>query len=160
MVECRPPEKVLWREVDMVEENLRLTRRWFEEVWNQKNAATIHELMAAECVSHNTSDTGDVVRGPVAFAELQRKLLDAFPDMRIVVEEAFGSGDLVALRWSATMHHKGDGLGMPATGAAVKITGMSMARIRDGKIIENWDEWDKLGMFQKIEAARAKAANG
>ena len=144
----------------MADANVELTRRWFEEVWNQKKTATIHELMDTQCVSHNTSDTGDVLRGPAAFCELQKKLLDAFPDMRITVEEAFGAGDIVAARWSATMHHKGEGLGMPPTGAAIAITGMSMARIRNGKIVENWDEWDKLGMFQTIEAARAKAANG
>jgi steroid delta-isomerase-like uncharacterized protein len=144
----------------MADANVELTRRWFEEVWNQKKTATIHELMDAHCISHNTSDTGDVLRGPAAFCELQKKLLDAFPDMRITVEEAFGTGDLVAVRWSATMHHKGEGLGMPPTGAAIQITGMSMARIRNGKIVENWDEWDKLAMFQKIEAAQAKAANG
>jgi steroid delta-isomerase-like uncharacterized protein len=144
----------------MVDANVQLTRRWFEEVWNQKKTATIHELMDAQCVSHNTSDTGDALRGPEAFCPLQKKLLDAFPDMQIIVEEAFGAGDIVALRWHATMHHHGEGLGMPPTGAEIQVTGMSMARIRDGKIIENWDEWDKLGMFQKIDAARAKAANG
>jgi predicted ester cyclase len=144
----------------MVEKNLELTRRWFEEVWNQQKTEAIHEMMAAECVSHNTSDDGEVLHGPQAFAGLQRKLLDAFPNIQIVVEEAFGAGDMVAARWSATMHHKGEGLGMLPTGAEIHITGMSMARIRDGKIIENWDEWDKLGMFQKIDAARAKAANG
>jgi predicted ester cyclase len=144
----------------MADANVEITRRWFEEVWNQKKTATIHELMDAQCVSHNTSDTGDVLRGPAAFCELQKKLLDAFPDMRITVEEAFGAGDLVAVRWSSTMHHRGEGLGMAPTGAEIQITGMSMARIRNGKIVENWDEWDKLGMFQKIEAAQAKAANG
>jgi steroid delta-isomerase-like uncharacterized protein len=143
----------------MVEKNLELTRRWFEEVWNQQKTEAIHEMMSTECVSHNTSEDGEVLRGPEAFAGLQRKLLGAFPDIRIVVEEAFGAGDMVALRWSATMHHKGEGLGMPPTGAAIHLTGMSMARIRDGKIIENWDEWDKLAMFQKIDAARAQAAN-
>jgi steroid delta-isomerase-like uncharacterized protein len=144
----------------MVEKNLELTRRWFEEVWNQQKTQAIHEMMSPECVSYNTSHDGEVLRGPEAFAGLQRQLLDAFPDIRIVVEEAFGAGELVAVRWSASMHHKGEGLGMPPTGAAVRITGMGMARIRDGKIIENWDEWDKLGMFQQIDAARAKAANG
>jgi predicted ester cyclase len=144
----------------MADANVEITRRWFDEVWNQKKTATIHELMDTQCVSHNTSDTGDVLRGPEAFCLLQKKLLDAFPDMHITVDEAFGAGDLVAVRWSATMHHRGDGLGMPPTGAAIEITGMSMARIRNGKIVENWDEWDKLGMFQKIEAAQAKAANG
>jgi steroid delta-isomerase-like uncharacterized protein len=144
----------------MPDANVELTRRWFEEVWNQKKTATIHELMDAQCLSHNTSETGDSLSGPEAFCELQKKLLDAFPDMHITVEEAFGAGDIVAVRWSATMHHKGEGLGMPPTGAEIHITGMSMARIHNGKIVENWDEWDKLGMFQKIDAARAKAANG
>ena len=67
-----------------------------------------------------------------------------------MVEDAFGAEDRVVLRWSATMTHRGDQLGMPATGKVVRITGITIARIRDGKIIEGWDNWDQLGMLKQI----------
>jgi steroid delta-isomerase-like uncharacterized protein len=141
----------------MVEKNVALVRRWFEEVWNQKKGETIRELMAAECVAHGTSETGGDLHGPEGFLELHARLLEAFPDMHIEVQDAFGSGDMVAVRWVGTMHHRGNGLGIAASGAEVKIMGMGVARVVEGKVQETWDCWDKLGMFQQIEAG-AKAA--
>lgn len=143
----------------MVEENVALTKRWFEEVWNQKKSATIRELLAPECVAHGTSETGGDLHGPEGFLELHRRLLNAFPDMHIDVQDCFGAGDQVAVRWTATMHHRGNGLGMEASGAEVKINGMGFARFVGGKVVETWDSWDKLAMFQQVDAARkAKAA--
>ena len=52
------------------------------------------------------------------------------------------------------MTHKGDGLGVRATGKKVKITGMSIARIVNGKIVEGWDNWDRLAMLEQIGAYR------
>jgi predicted ester cyclase len=70
----------------------------------------------------------------------------------VVVEDAFGAEDKVVLRWSATMTHRGDHLGMPASGKPVRITGITVARIRDKQIIEGWDNWDQLGMLKQIGA--------
>jgi predicted ester cyclase len=50
------------------------------------------------------------------------------------------------------MTHRGDHLGMPASGKHVRITGMTVARIRDKQIIEGWDNWDQLGMLKQIGA--------
>lgn len=50
------------------------------------------------------------------------------------------------------MTHKGTGLGVPPTNNRVVITGMSIARIVDGKIIEGWDNWDRLAMLEQIGA--------
>ena len=70
------------------------------------------------------------------------RIRGAFPDINIVVEDVFGAEDKVVLRWSATMTHRGDHLGMPATGERVRISGMTIARIGDKQIIEGWDNWD------------------
>jgi steroid delta-isomerase-like uncharacterized protein len=137
----------------MVEENVALTRRWFAELWNQKKPGIIRELVAADCVAHGTSETGGDLLGPRGWLELHARLVNAFPDMHIELHEVMGVGDLVAVRWTATMTHKGDGLGMPASGAAVKICGMGFARFAGGKVVETWDLWDRMGMFQQIEAA-------
>jgi predicted ester cyclase len=87
--------------------------------------------------------------------------------MQLKVEDAIADGDKVLIRWSATMRHTGDGLGVAASHKPVALTGMSLARIAKGQLIEAWDQWDKLATLQQIGAApalpasaNAKSANG
>ena len=87
--------------------------------------------------------------------------------MKLKVEDAIAQGDKVLIRWSATMRHTGDGLGIAATNRPVVIGGMSLARVANGQLVEAWDQWDKLAMLQQIGAvsplatsAAAKSANG
>jgi steroid delta-isomerase-like uncharacterized protein len=143
----------------MSDENVRLMKRWYEEVWNQGRAETIYEMVAPDCQIHGSSETGGDLRGPGDFAALQARLRSAFPDIKITVEDCFGVGDKVVARWSAEMRHTGSSLGIQPTGAAVKVTGATIVRFLDGKAIESWDFWDKLGMFQQMEAASAKSAS-
>ncbi|HZQ21199.1 MAG TPA: ester cyclase [Terriglobales bacterium] len=133
-------------------ENIDIVRRWFEEVWNQGLTSTVHELLAADAVCVGQSEQGTVFHGPADFEPFIHRTRGAFPDIHVVIEDAFGSKDKVAVRWSATMTHKGDHLGMPATGKTVRITGTTIARIRDGKIVQGWDNWDQLGLMQQIGA--------
>jgi predicted ester cyclase len=143
----------------MVEENLVLARRWFEEVWNQKRQETIRELVSPDCVAHGTSESGGDLRGPEGWLELHSRLVEAFPDLHIELQDLFGVDDKIAVRWTATMHHRGQSLGVAPTGAPLKFGGMGFARISGGKIVETWDVWDRLAMFQQIEAAaKVKAA--
>jgi predicted ester cyclase len=54
------------------------------------------------------------------------------------------------VRWSAVMTHTGDHLGVPASHKKVEISGITIARIDDGKIVEGWDNWDQLALMQQI----------
>jgi len=137
----------------MSEENVALGRRWFEEVWNQKKGGAVPELLAADCVMHGISETGEDVRGHEGFLALHAKLLSAFPDMQFTLDDCFGSGDKIVVRWTATMRHAGPGLGIEATGAEIKLRGMGIARIAGGKVQETWDNWDRMAMFEQIDAA-------
>ena len=134
------------------EENVGLMRRWFKEVWNEGNIQTIHELLAPDAIGIGELEDGKELRGPADFVPFVENLRGAFPDMKIVVEDAFGAEDRVVLRWSGTMTHRGDHLGMPATDKVVRMTGITIARIRDKQIIEGWDNWDQLGMLKQIGA--------
>ena len=70
--------------------------------------------------------------------------------MKLLVEDAFGSEEKVIVRWSATMTHKGDHLGMPATGKPVKLTGQTLVRISNGQVVQAWDNWDQSGMMRQL----------
>ncbi|MGA7685469.1 MAG: ester cyclase [Terriglobales bacterium] len=132
------------------DENVELIRRWFREVWNEGRTQTIYDLLAPDGVGMGELEDGTPLRGPAEFAAFAERIRGAFPDINIVVEDAFGVGDKVVARWSGTMTHRGDHLGMPATGKKVRMTGISMARIKDNQIIEGWDNWDQLGMLKQI----------
>jgi steroid delta-isomerase-like uncharacterized protein len=92
------------------------------------------------------------IRGPQAFQEFVQRLRSAFPDIHVNIEDAFGTEDKAVARWSATMTHQGDQLGIPASGKQVRITGITIVRIANGQIVEGWDNWDQLTMMREIGA--------
>lgn len=121
--------------------------RWFEEVWNQGRRETIDELMPEDCVIHD-GDTD--ATGPAEFKVFFDRLQSAFSDIRVTAHRAISDGDFGCLRWSATMRHTGDALGMPATDKQLYTTGISMVRFKDGRFAEAWQNWDMLGLIQQI----------
>jgi steroid delta-isomerase-like uncharacterized protein len=138
-----------------VEENVVLMRRWFREVWNEGKTETIYDLMDENGIAVGQDQPGIVIRGPREFEKFVNKIRGAFPDQKITLEDAFGADDKVVVRWSATMTHTGEGLDFPPTGKAVKVTGISIAQIENGKIVRGWDNWDQLAMQQQLAMAAA-----
>jgi steroid delta-isomerase-like uncharacterized protein len=141
-----------------VEDNVRLARRWFQEVWNEGRMQTVYELFAENGIATGQSEQGEMLRGPKEFAIFVERIRGAFPDIKVMVDDAFGADDRVALRWSATVTHKGDQLGMAATNREVKISGITITRIRNGQIVEGWDNWDRLGLMRQIGPAESSQA--
>jgi|SRR5271156_2259254 len=137
-----------------VEENIQLMHRWFQEIWNEAKVQAIYELMSPDGVAIGQAGR-DVMHGPAEFEAFYNRIRAAFPDIHVDIEDAFGAGDKVVVRWAATMTHRGDGMGIPATGKSVRVTGMSIARILHGQVIEGWDNWDQLGMMEQIGAYSA-----
>src|SRR5438477_11465063 len=120
----------------MSADNIAVVRRWFEEVWNQRRAETIDELLAPGAVCH--TDDGPIT-GPGEFRDRQfAPFTAAFPDVRVTVEAAVAAGDEVVVRWTATGTHHGEGLGFGPTGRAVSFRGMTWVRVRGGKLAEGW----------------------
>jgi steroid delta-isomerase-like uncharacterized protein len=132
------------------QENVQLMRRWFQEVWNEGKTQTVHDLLAPNGVAMGQAGPESVIHGPTEFVSFVQQIRGAFPDIHVAVEDVFAAEDKVVLRWSATMTHRGDHLGMPATGKPVRSTGISVVRILNGQIVEGWDNWDQLGMWQQI----------
>jgi len=135
----------------MSEENKAVARRAFEEHFNTGNFDLAQEIFAADYVNHDPSlpRSGS---GPEAANQAVRLYREAFPDAQITVEDQVAEGDKVATRWSARGTHQGELLGVGPTGNQVQITGISISRIEDGRIAEDWIDYDALGMMQQIGA--------
>ena len=142
----------------MPEDNKALLRRWFEEVWNKGREGAIDEMFAEDGVANGlTDDAGEPLRGASGFKPFFRKFREAFPDIEVVVEDAVAEGDKVAARCTVRGRHRGDTLGFAATEQLVEFTGMTFARVRDGKIVEAWNNFDFMAMFRQVGALRMDA---
>ena len=128
-----------------------LVRRWFEEVWNKGRAEAIDEMFAEDGIAHGLADeTGAELRGPSDFKLFFHKFRDAFPDIEVVVEDAIAEDDKVAARCRVRATHAGDSLGFAATQRPMEITGIAIVRVKDGKIVEAWNNFDFMTMFQQL----------
>ena len=132
----------------MVSENKALVQRWFDEVWNEGRVDAIDELLAPDSVVHGLGD--GQMRGAAAFKPFHAAYRDAFPDVRIEIEDMVEEGDKVAFRWTGTASHRGQGLGFAATNRRVRFQGMGIIRVRNGKLVEGWNTFDQLGMLQQL----------
>ena len=135
-----------------VEQNIELMQRWFREVWNEGRTQTVYDLLSVKAIGTGQTGPQGEIHGPAEFVPFVERIRAAFPDINVAIEDAFGAQDKVVVRWSAAMTHSGNGLGVPATGKPVRLTGITIARILDGQIVEGWDNWDQLGMLQQIGA--------
>jgi steroid delta-isomerase-like uncharacterized protein len=142
----------------MSEHNKAFIRRWFEEVWNKGREEAIDEMFAEEGVANGLVDErGQPLRGPAGFKPFFHKFREAFPEIEVVVEDAIAEGDRVAARCTVRGRHRGDALGFAATERPVEFTGITIVRIRHGKIVEAWNNFDFMTMFQQLGALQAPA---
>lgn len=130
------------------EANKTVSRRFVEEAFNGGKYEVLEELIAPTYVNHDPA-TGDVT-GIDGVQQSIDGYRSAFPDLRITIEEQIAEGDLVATRWTAIGTHKGELMGVAATGKEATVTGLTLDRIKDGKILESWTNWDTLGMLQQL----------
>ncbi|HWE95061.1 MAG TPA: ester cyclase [Tepidisphaeraceae bacterium] len=128
--------------------NKQLTRRWFEEVWNQKRSQSIDELITPNAIVHGVSAGGSEPKtGSAAFRPFWEQFCGAFPDARITIEDLIAEGDKVASRIVFTGTHQGNHLGSEATGKTITVSGIVLTRWENGRIAEAWNEFDALKVF-------------
>ena len=137
----------------MPEEYETFLHRWFEEVWNKRREEAIDEMFAEDGVAHGLKTAeGETIRGTEKFKNLYRTFLAAYSDLRITIEDTVTEGDKIAARCTLSATHTGEGIGVAASNQPVEITGMAIVRIKDGKIIEAWNEFDFMKMYSQIGA--------
>jgi steroid delta-isomerase-like uncharacterized protein len=132
----------------MSEENKALERRMYEEIFNKKNVAAIEQFYAANWIS-DTLLPG-IAPGLEGMKQQHAMINAAFPDMQVKLEDIVAEGDKVACLWTATATHKGEFMGMPATGKRVTMRSIHIDRVADGKIAQTWGLSDALGLTQQL----------
>jgi steroid delta-isomerase-like uncharacterized protein len=143
-----------------IDDNKALVRRFIREIFVEGRAETVDELLADDFVGHTWPSTGDPkadLKG--AIERTSKGLTDAVFD----IEDMIGEGDRVAVRLTASATQTGPLMGMPASGKRYSIGEIHIFRIRDGKFVEHWHQFDQMGMMKQLgvmpgaEPAGAKA---
>ncbi len=143
----------------MSDVNKKAVRRLIEEVWNKGNLQVTEELFAPNYTHHDPS-TPDAGRGPEGEKKRATLYRTAFQDFRLTIEDLIAEGETVMARWTCRGSHRGVLNSIAPTGKQFAITGISVARFADGKMVEGWINWDALGLMQQlgVVAENEKAA--
>jgi len=135
------------------DENKAVVRRWIEGFNNGDEQAEA-DARTADYVAHFPGapplDSEGWIQATGAF-------VDAFPDLRLMVEDIMAEGDRVAARVSFRGSHNGPFQGIPPTNKHVTFTSIEMNRMVDGKVAEHWVEIDLLGLLQQLGATPAES---
>ena len=130
-----------------------LAHEWFDEVWNKRRIETIDRLLADDVLAHGLVDeTGNEIRGPAAFKEFFVQFTKAFPDIHVEVADTISEADKIAARCIVTGTHRGDTLGVPGSNKPIRFTGVAILRVKDGKIVEAWNNFDFQTLSRQIGA--------
>jgi steroid delta-isomerase-like uncharacterized protein len=138
-----------------VEENKAIVRRLLDEVINKGNLDVVDELVARDYVY--SAPGSPEMRGPEGFKQLISMYRSAFPDMQMTEDDMIGEGDKVVSRWTATGTHRGELMGIPPTGKRATVTGIIISRIAGGKVVEDHEVLDSMGMMQQLGVIPAPA---
>ncbi len=141
----------------MPEANKEVVRRHYEQGVNKGDIAVATECFAAEYINHIPGQS-EPLRGIPAWEKFFRSLRAAFPDLTTTIEHLVGEGDMVAVRhvWRGT--HEGHYEGISPTRRPVIFTGADIYRIVDEKIVEEWSEFDELGLLRQLGAVVAMSS--
>jgi predicted ester cyclase len=117
--------------------------------WNKKN---IVERFVREALDRGLLSVVDETRGEFAEQSKRRILAwrNAFPDFATSIEQLVAEGDWVAFRLKHTGTHKGEYMGIAATGRRVEFTSMVFNRVQDGVVIENWGLHDNETLRKQL----------
>jgi steroid delta-isomerase-like uncharacterized protein len=146
LISCSISIAALVNASSLQDQNKALAKRAFEELLSSGRFELAEQLYAKDFVNHG-------LHRDIGLDEDQAALKgwhQAFSDIAIVPEKLIAEGDLVTIYWIARGTNTGTGNGLPATGKKVELAGITIWRIVNSKIKEEWSAFDQLSMMQQL----------
>lgn len=132
------------------ENNKTVALRVFQEIFNQGKFSVANEIYAPDFKNHGLDGRYADLNTDQDAVHAEKA---AFPDLKMAVDQMLAEGDLVAVHWTfrGTHTHGGYG-GLPATGTKVSMRGVTIWRIVDGKITDEWGSFNEMGAYAQVVA--------
>lgn len=126
--------------------------RWFDELFNRGRLEAIDELFAPGAVIYESG----IKRAPKMLRAVYTSSVEGIPDMRIEVDELIAEDSRIMARWTLRGTHTGDYMGIPASGRAVSMIGVSIFHFDGDRVAECWDVEDTFAMLRQMGAFAQK----
>jgi ketosteroid isomerase-like protein len=123
-------------------DNKDLFRRFYERAWNEGDATVVDELLAADFVNHALPPSSAVSHRELYKRAIAENIV-LFPNYVLTIEDLLAEDDTVVARWRSACINA-------ATGAYITNKGITIVRIRDGKITDFWKFDDALGVLRQL----------
>ncbi len=130
-----------------IEENKNIVRR-YQEIYNSNNLESLLEVVSEDLLTPKIMP--GIPSGIEGAKAAHQIMLTGFPDYQTAIEDLFAEGDKVAARIIMSGTHTGSFMGIPSTGKFISFTGMYIARIANGKIVEHWGEEDGVSLLAQL----------
>jgi steroid delta-isomerase-like uncharacterized protein len=134
--------------------NKRTALRLVEEVWNRGNLTLIDELLS-DSFTAKLPRQPQLARGRDAYRNRVAAFRKAFPDLQVAIRDAVAEGDRVVGYWTLTGTNTGSFEAMPASYRRVSLDGMTVYRLADGRVVQEWQTYDVLNLMQQLGAIPA-----
>ncbi len=135
----------------MVEDPKDVIRQVFDEVWNKNDLSIVDEVYSQDYVAHVAGAPRDI-EGPEQFKQFVALHSVLTTNLAFSIEDQIAEDNRVATRWTSTAIPAAGLVSVPGDSQAVTVTGISIHRFADGKIVESWDNWDLLTIHQALGA--------
>ena len=127
--------------------NKKLIEHYWDELWNKRNLAILDEILMPDIVFKSARSTNE---GIDAYKNLCRMYAAAFEKTEVEIQDLIASDNKVVSRVMFSCVHTGELDGIPASGKELKLPAFTIFRLEHGKIAEEWEIFDELGMLQQI----------
>ncbi len=140
-------------------EAVSLVKRVFREVWEKGDEKVAQASFSSDYTNHDPA-APEVPPGPRGVMENIKAYRTGFPDLKFIFNETIATGDKVVVRWTVRGTHQGVFRDLPPSRKSVSLSGISVFRIANRKIVEGWVNWDQAGFYQQIGAMPSFAKAG
>ena len=140
----------------MSEENKATVRRLLEEGFSQGHTEVVDEVLNPNFICYDPNSQSGEIRGSETIKGEIEYFRNAVPDLTYTIEDQIAEGDKVVTRYTVSGTHQGEFFGVGATGERITMSGIMIDRFdEDGKMVEEWPEYDLLGVMQQLGAVPA-----
>lgn len=134
------------QKIGTLEKNKAIVQNAYEKIWNQGNLDAADKFFTADYVYHAVPE----IHGAEGVKQHVAALRTSSPDFHLSIEDMIAEGDKVVSRWTGGGTQESEFMGIPSSGKKVNLTGILISRIENGKIAEEWETSDQLGLLQLL----------
>jgi steroid delta-isomerase-like uncharacterized protein len=138
----------------MLDQNKEIARKDVEECWNQGKVDRLDQYVTKDCRYHDPVFPS-LATGLDSIRQHINTCRSGFPDLRFTIDDMIAERDEVVAHWTARGTHQGTFLGVAPTKKSAQVSGTSICRIKNGKISEQYMDWNLLTLLEQLGVASA-----